>query len=149
MTEREARRDSGASLGQALAAEYAAIFGYGVIGAHLDRTGQDAARQAETAHRNRRDTLLLKLTAASASPPVAAAAYALPFPVTDRASALKLAYQLEDGSAKAWYGAISSTTGEDRALAANALIDCAVRATRWRRTAGVSPAILTFPGTQT
>jgi Domain of unknown function (DUF4439) len=135
------------ALGQALAAEYAAVYGYGIVGAHLDSAAQDAGRQAENAHRSRRDTLLLRLTAASAAPPAASAAYALPFPVTDRGSALKLAVELEDGTARAWHGALAATTGDDRSLAVNALVDCAVRATRWRRTAGITPTTLTFPGT--
>ncbi len=134
------------ALGQALAAEYAAIYGYDIIGPHLDKAGQDAAHQAETAHRARRDTLLLRLAAASASPPAADPAYALPFPITDRASALKLAVQLEDGAAGAWHAALSPTTGADRSLALAALVDCAVRATRWRRTAGITPATVVYPG---
>ncbi len=74
------------------------------------------------------------------------AAYALPYAVTDRTTALKLATDLEDGAARAWYAAIGVSTGEDRTLAANALIDCAVRATHWRRLAGAKPTTMTFPG---
>jgi hypothetical protein len=139
---------TGDELDAALAAEYAAIFGYDVVGAHLTGAEQDTARQAEDAHRTRRDQLLLKLTAASASPPVADPAYALPFPVTNRASALKLAAELEDGAARAWHGAIGATTGADRGFAANALIDCAVRATHWRIRSGAKPTTLTFPGAE-
>lgn len=136
------------ALDRALAAEYAAIFGYGVVGAHLSSAEQDAARQADAAHRARRDALLVKLTTASASPPASDPAYALPFAVTDRASALKLAVALEDGAARAWHGALGATTGADRQFVVNALVDCAVRATRWRVRAGVKPATLTFPGAQ-
>jgi hypothetical protein len=137
------------ALGRALAAEYAAIFGYGVAGAHLAGDDQITARQAESAHRARRDALLVRLTTSNAAPPPADPAYALPFPVTDRPSALKLATQLEDASARVWHAALAATTGDDRSMAANALVDCAVRATRWRRIAGVMPATLTFPGTAT
>lgn len=133
-------------LDAALAAEYAAIFGYGVVGAHLSGAELDAARQADAAHRTRRDQLLLKLAAASASPPVSDPAYTLPFPVTNRVSALKLAADLEDGAARAWHGAIGATTGADRSFAANALIDCAVRATHWRIRSGTKPATIAFPG---
>jgi hypothetical protein len=130
----------------ALAAEYAAIFGYGVLGAHLDKAGQDVAHDVEAVHRGRRDQLLIRIAAASSSPPGAAAGYALPFPVVDRASALKLAVELEEGTARAWRAALSASTGDDRAMALDALVDCAVRATRWRRTAGVAPAVVVFPG---
>jgi hypothetical protein len=134
-------------LGRALLAEYAAIYGYGVVGAHLNNANLDAAREAESAHRGRRDTLLLRLSRQNATPPAAPAAYALPFPVTDKGSALRLAVELEDGTARSWHDVLGVTTGDDRSLALNSLTDCAVRATRWRRSAGISPLTLTFPGT--
>jgi ferritin-like protein len=130
----------------ALSAEHACIFGYGVVGAHLDKAGQEAARQAETAHRNRRDALVIRIAAASASPPAAAAAYALPFPVTDRTSALRLAVAIEEGAGRAWRQVLPVTSGEERRFALGALVDCAVRAARWRIVAGISPAIVPFPG---
>jgi hypothetical protein len=136
------------ALNRALAAEDAAVFGYGVLGPHLNRTDVDAARSAEDAHRDLRDSLLIKLSGANASPVAADPAYALPFPVTDRTSALKLAAELEDGAAQAWHGALGPTIGADRSMAAQALIDCAVRATRWRVIAGVKPATQSFPGVQ-
>ena len=105
------------ALAEALAAEHAAIFGYGAVGARLDKAGQEAARQAETAHRNRRDALVVRIAAASATPPPAAPAYQLPFPVTNRASALRLAIALEEGAAQAWRRALPVTSGDDRRLA--------------------------------
>jgi hypothetical protein len=110
--------------GDALAAEHAAIFGYGVLGAHLDANSAAAtqARTGEAVHRDRRDALVARLTGAGATPVPAGAVYAVPFPVTDKASALHLAVLLE------------------------ALVDSAVRATAWRRIAGISPATVSFPG---
>ena len=61
--------------------------------------------------------------------------YELPFEVTDRASALKLAVQVEDGVAQAWRAVLPATDGADRSTPLSALIDAAVRATRWRRLA--------------
>jgi len=133
-------------LGTALVAEHAAIFGYGVAGAQLTGAPQDAARAAEAAHRARRDALLVLLAAASSSAPPAAPAYALPFPVTDPAAALRLAVHLEERTATVWQRALGTTTGEQRKLALDALTDCAVRAARWRRTAGVNPATVPLPG---
>lgn len=135
------------ALSTALAAEHAAIFGYGAVGARLDAAGQTAARQAEAAHRSRRDAVVVRIAAANATPPPAAPAYELPFPVTDRPSALKLAIALEEGAAHAWRQALAATSGDDRKLAVEALMDCAVRATRWRSTAGISPSTVPFPGT--
>jgi hypothetical protein len=134
------------SLAAALAAEHAAIFGYGVVGGHLDKAGQDAARQAEVAHRNRRDALLVRLVEANATPPAAAPAYTVAFPVIDRASALRLAIELEEGTARAWRQATGTTSGDERKMSLDALMDCAVRATRWRRMAGTNPATVPFPG---
>ena len=130
----------------ALRAEHAVIFGYGVVGAHLDAAAQSAARDAETAHRNRRDDLLLRLSKANASAPPAAAAYTLPFPIVDKDSAIKLAIALEEGTARAWRSAVAATTGDERKVALGALTDCAVRATQWKKTAGLSPVVVPFPG---
>ena len=134
------------ALALALKAEHAAVFGYGLVGAHLDPATQPAARDAELVHRNRRDALILRLTQEKATPPPASAAYATPFPVTDRDSALRLAVALETGAAAAWHQAIGGTTGDDRSMALNALIDGAVRATQWRVTAGITPTTVAFPG---
>jgi hypothetical protein len=130
-------------LSAALAAEEAAIYAYGVIGVHFDSDGdRTEARTAEQAHRQRRDYAVSKLPQVPASP----AGYELPFPVTDRASALKLAVQVEDGVAQAWRPVLPVTTDADRTTALAAMTDAAVRATRWRRLAAVTPVTLPFPG---
>ncbi|HEU4420926.1 MAG TPA: ferritin-like domain-containing protein [Pilimelia sp.] len=134
------------ALAAALAGEHAAIFAYGVIGARLDRGRVGDARAAEAAHRNRRDTALVRLAAAGATPPPAQPAYALPFPVPDQRAALRLAVQVEERTAALWRAALRETEGADRRLALDALTDCAVRATRWRRAAGVKPLTVAFPG---
>jgi hypothetical protein len=138
--------DGAAALGAALAAEHAAIFAYGPIGVRLTGAAADQARSAEAAHRARRDALVVTLTDAGATAPPAQPTYALPYPVTDPASALRLAVDVEDRTAALWRAALPATTGNDRESALVALIDCAVRATRWRRIAGVVPATVAFPG---
>jgi hypothetical protein len=134
------------ALATALDAEHAAIYAYGPIGVRLDTASAADARQAEAAHRTRRDALVLRLTALGSSPPPAAPSYTLPFPLTDRAAALRLATEIEERTAAVWRAALPRTTETDRATALAALTDCAVRATRWRRRAGVSPATVPFPG---
>jgi Domain of unknown function (DUF4439) len=135
-----------AALGAGLTAEHAAIFGYGIVGAHLAGELQNVARQVEAAHRDRRDTVALRIAAAGGTPEPAAAAYALPFPVTDAASAMKLAVALEEGAAGAWRKATGLTTGEERKLALEALMASAVQATHWRVAAGITPVTVPFPG---
>jgi hypothetical protein len=134
------------ALAAALDAEHAAIFAYGPIGVRLDSASVGDARGAEAEHRTRRDALVLRLTALGATPPPAAPSYALPYPVTDRAAALRLATEIEERTGAVWRAALPDTTDADRATALAALTDCAVRATRWRRRAGVSPATIPFPG---
>jgi len=136
-----------AQLAAALAAEEAAIYAYGVLGVKLTGDGdRDEARAAEAVHRGRRDVLVSRLSALKASTAPMPAGYALPFEVTDRASALKLAIHVEDGVAQAWRAVLPVTTGADRATGLNALIDAAVRATRWRRLGEVTPATMAWPG---
>ncbi|QDY07079.1 DUF4439 domain-containing protein [Micromonospora sp. HM134] len=139
----------GDALADALTAEYAAIYAYGPIGVHLTDADRRAARAAEAAHRSRRDALVLQLSSAGGTVPADQAGYALPFPVTDRAAALRLAVQVEERTGAFWRAALPVTTGADRTRALNALTDCAVRATRWRRSAGITPLTVPFPGSPT
>jgi hypothetical protein len=134
------------ALTAALAAEHAAIYAYGPIGVHLDGGAAEQARAAEAAHRSRRDSLVLLLTEKGGTVPAAAAAYALPFPVSDKASALRLAVEVEERTAAVWRAALPATEGAQRTTALNGLIDTAVRATRWRQASGVTPATVPFPG---
>jgi hypothetical protein len=90
--------------------------------------------------------LITRLSTLQASTAPAPAGYTLPFEVIDRESALKLAIQIEDGVAQAWRAALPVTTGTDRSTALNALVDAAVRATRWRRLGEVTPATMAWPG---
>lgn len=130
----------------ALQAEYAAIYAYGPIGVRLSDANERAARDAEAAHRARRDTLVMQLSTAGAEVPTGAAGYTLPYAVTDRATALKLAIEVEQRTAAFWRAVLPVTEGAQRTQALNALTDCAVRATRWRKAANVTPLTVTFPG---
>ena len=129
----------------ALEAEHAAIFGYGAVGAHA---GADVAlaQAAELAHRTRRDALIVRLTSKGVAAPSAQAVYALPFPVTDVASALELAETLEDRCTAIWRLALPDTTGDERKIALAAVIDCATRATGFRKARGTTPVTVPFPG---
>jgi hypothetical protein len=133
------------TLNDVLAGEHAAIYGYGVLGAHLTGPDLALAQQAEAAHRTRRDALLVRLASANPPPPAADPAYALPFPVTDQASALQLATGIEERTGDIWRAALGAVTGDDRHRGLDALTDCALRAARFRRAAGQSPGTVPLP----
>ncbi|KUL35759.1 ferritin-like domain-containing protein [Actinoplanes awajinensis] len=137
-------------LAGALAAEEAAIWAYGLIGVHLrEGSEQNQARAAEDEHRVRRGDLVDRLARLQASTAPTPAGYELPFPVEDRASALKLAVQIEDGVGQAWRVVLPVTENADRTEALAALTDAAVRATKWRKLAKITPLTLIFPGRPT
>ncbi|GIJ77074.1 protein of unknown function [Micromonospora phaseoli] len=133
-------------LAGALTAEYAAIWAYGPIGVRLSGAERKAAAEAEAAHRSRRDALVVQLSTGGGTVPPDRAGYALPFPVTDRASALRLAVEVEERTAAFWRAALPASTGAERDRALAALTEYAVRATRWRRSAGITPLTVPFPG---
>jgi hypothetical protein len=94
------------ALAAALEAEYAAIFGYGVVGAHLDDNGMASPARPRAAHRDRRDAVSLRIIAASASRHRPGRRTPSRYPVADGPSALKLAVALEEGAAGAWRQAL-------------------------------------------
>ncbi|MDT0321060.1 ferritin-like domain-containing protein [Streptomyces millisiae] len=116
----------------ALAAEHAAVYGYGVVGARIaeDRAGE--ADEAYTAHRARRDALHRAVRDLGGTPVASAAAYELPFEVADGEAAVRLAAELESRLAGAYAELVRAAEGEARRDAAAALSEAAVRAARWR-----------------
>lgn len=131
----------------ALAAEHAAVYAYGVIGAHLDGSELALAHEADLAHREARDTVADLISDAGATPDPAAAAYRLPKPVTDRAGALALAVEIETKVAAVWRATLAAVPDADRATALDALIQTAVRAAEWRAAANPSASpTVTWPG---
>jgi hypothetical protein len=123
-----------------LAAEYAAVYGYGVVGARVDASHAARARSGYAAHLAARDAMRRAVRALGVEPVAADAAYALPFPVTGSPTAVRLAAVLEDRVADAYADLVRAASGGLRADAAAALRAAAVRAVRWR---GTGPA---FPG---
>ncbi|MFJ8195076.1 ferritin-like domain-containing protein [Streptomyces sp. NPDC096094] len=128
------------ALQAALAAEHAAVYGYGVVGGRIGEARRTEARTAYDAHRARRDALARRVRDLGGRPVAAAAGYALPFSVPDSAAAVRLAAELEERVAGVYSDLVRAAEGERRATAAGALREAAVRAVRWR---GGSVA---FPG---
>jgi hypothetical protein len=130
------------ALQAALAAEDAAIFGYGVAGAHLSGSSQSAAAQDWTRHNKTRDTLAAMISALGATAVAALPFYQLPFAVHDAASASALAAYLEDGVTRAYLGVVAVSDRQLRTFGALAMQVSAQRAAFWR---GGTQA---FPGMQ-
>ena len=128
------------ALQAALAAEHAAVYGYGVAGAHLGGARRRAATRDWTAHQAARDTLAAMITALGGQPVQAATAYRLPFPVHTRSAAVMLAAYLEDRVAAAYLGLVALPDAGLRVFGARAVRSAALRAVGWRRRS------LAFPG---
>ncbi|APU42456.1 MULTISPECIES: DUF4439 domain-containing protein [unclassified Streptomyces] len=124
----------------ALAAEHAAAYGYGVIGARTAGARAAEAREAYGGHLGRRDALARTVRELGGAPRPSEAAYTLPFEVRGPADAERLAAVIEDRVAGAYSDLVRAAEGPLRREAADALSAAAVRAARWR---GVGVA---FPG---
>ncbi|MDK1475155.1 ferritin-like domain-containing protein [Streptomyces sp. 549] len=120
-----------AAVQAALAAEHAAVYGYGVVGGRIGEERRAEARQAWDAHRARRDKLQRVVRELDGTPEPAPAGYTLPFAVPDAESAALLAAELEDRVAAVYADLVRSTQGARRREAAGALREAAVRSARW------------------
>lgn len=134
----------------ALAAEHAAIWSYGLASAYLPPDANDAVTAAGTAHRTRRDATVAALAGSGVGPVPAAAAYRPPRPVTDAASAASLLVVAEEDVAAAWRAACERTEADTgrplRTLGIDGVVTSAQAAVTWRRLAGTTPVVATFPG---
>lgn len=135
------------SLLDALRAEYAAIYAYGLIAAYASRERTRLVAEYSAAHRARRDTTFDLLKAAGVTPPPPDAAYTTPFPVNDPIPAANLAVTVESDTAVAWR-AVVERAGDPalRGAGIDALTECAVRLATWQTILGVNPPTNAFPG---
>ncbi len=130
-----------AALQGALAAEHAAVYGYGVAGAMLAGPGQSDARADWTAHQVARDNLVTMLSRLGATPVAASPAYQLPFPVTTPQSAAKLAAALEEGVTRAYLALVAVSNPTLRTFAAQSMQTAANRALAWSGTTTAFPGM--------
>lgn len=138
---REAKDRELRALQAALAAEHAAVYGYGVVGGRIGEKRRTEARTAYDAHRARRDALVREVRDAGGEPVAAAAGYALPFPVPDAAAAVRLAAELENRVAGVYADLVRDSGGERRRGAAEAMREAAVRSVRWNRESVAFPGL--------
>jgi hypothetical protein len=128
-----------------LAAEHAAVYAYGVLGARLDDRTRTSALAAYDAHRSRRDALVSRLRARRLPTPGPAPSYDVAVP--DRAAALALAVRVETELGVRWRDLVAATDDPAlRQLGVQGLQDSAVRAAQWRQTAGITPVTQALPG---
>jgi hypothetical protein len=132
--------DTTGALQAALAAEHAAVYGYGVAGAYLTGSGRATATTDWLAHQVTRDTLEAMLRSRGAQPVAAADGYQLPVAVRTPAEAAQLAVILEDRVAAAYLGLVALTGTAIRRFGAEQLRASALRAAAWRG------ATVAFPG---
>jgi hypothetical protein len=132
-----------AALQDALAAEQAASYGYGIVGAHLPQ-GSATQRDATTdwvAHLRAGDQLTQLISARGGTPAPAAVAYQLPFPVSAAGQARALAATLEDRVAQAYLGLVALTETSLRSFGAQQLRAAALRAEAWRGSTQAFPGL--------
>lgn len=136
-----------AALYDAVGAEHAAIYGYGIVSSRVMPDSNDLVSRALAQHRDRRETAIGMLKERSIDAPVPAAGYQLPFAVTGPIGAAKLAVRMESDCAVAWRAVMEQSDSEqDRAFALTGLTQCAQMAARWRQVLGAWPVTEAFPG---
>jgi hypothetical protein len=139
--------DTVTALQQALATEHAALWLYGTASAFVTGSSETEIIAGMGAVQNLRDATEQRLAAAGATPTPAQPAYLVPTRVTNQTSALTALALAESDATVAWRFVLEHTDDAGtRSVALAALIDSAVRQTRWRRLAGESPASVAMPG---
>ena len=134
------------ALQDALAAEHAAVYVFGVLGAQTSEFEQstlfDNLLTAYEQHRSARDELVARIQELGVRPVAAAPAYELPNGVSTPAQVVRAALVTERRVTQTYGTLVAQTVGDDRSRAVDALGESAVRQLRFRG----RPE--NFPGTQ-
>lgn len=130
----------------ALAAEHAAIWAYGLLGAAATDPLRSEISAALQQHRTRRDAVEGTLLAAGQQPVASESAYQLTRP-PDPAAIAESAESIETHVAAAWRYVLGETDAEDiRELAGANLTAAAVQGVRWQQLGGGPITVPAFPG---
>lgn len=117
---------------QTLAAEHAAVYVLGLVGARVSVSEQPAlaeqVRTAYTIHRGRRDQLVAMLRQAGADPRAAEVSYDPATPARTVDQLRRAARVVEERSAAAYADMVAGTSRANRQWSLDALEDAAVRA---------------------
>lgn len=115
-----------------LAAEHAAVYVLGLVGARVSAAAQPALAQqvaaAYTTHRGRRDQLVAMLRQEGADPVAAEVSYDPATPATTVEQLRSAARVVEERSAAAYADMVAGTSRANRQWSLDALEDAAVRA---------------------
>jgi hypothetical protein len=136
-----------AALQACLAAEHAAVYGYGVLAAVIHETAPHSlvdrqATAAFRAHRRQRDDLIGRLTSLKTVPVAASAGYRLPLAVRGVTDAVRFARLIETRCSATYASAVAQSVESVREYVARHLADAAIAAFEW----GAHPTA--FPGTR-
>lgn len=129
-----------AALQRALSAEHAAVYGYGVVGAHLTGSRRASAAADWVAHQRARDRIEAMVRSRGGQPTAAAADYRLPVTVRAPAQAVALAVIIEDRTTTTYLGLVAVASPQLRQFAGMQVRACALRAASWRG------STVAFPG---
>lgn len=136
------------ALRNALQAEHAALWTYGLATAFVDAERISSAVQEATAqHERLRDSAARTLRTTGQTPPPARPAYDVGSRPTDEDSMIRVLVTAESDCQVGWRSVLD--TAEDRAvrgLALDGLTTATTRATRWRITIDDQPAATPLPG---
>ncbi|MDP9845844.1 ferritin-like domain-containing protein [Streptosporangium lutulentum] len=131
---------TGQELDTALAAEHAAVYAYGVIGARTTGNLRAVVTAAFNAHRARRDQLRTLIISGGGTPAEPTATYDLPVIPSTAAQAVELAVLVERGVTGAYLELTASADATVRRMAALAMQESVTRSY------GLRPEIVAFPG---
>lgn len=114
-----------------LAAEHAAVFVHGALGARTSASGHPGLLRAISAayatHRERRGRLTARLRELGEEPVASEPGYRLPDDLTNPAAVRRRALGLERDCAATYAHLVATATDDDRALGVSWLVDTAVR----------------------
>ncbi|MDA0637616.1 ferritin-like domain-containing protein [Nonomuraea sp. MCN248] len=119
-------------LRKALAAEHAAVFAYGVLGARTSGSLRDRLTRAFAAHRDRRDELRRLITARGGRPAEPQPSYALPSIPSSGPAAARLAAHVETGLTASYLELVAATDAALRRYAAVAVQEAVTRGHSFR-----------------
>lgn len=123
--------DEVAALQSMLAAEHAALWLYGLLGARTSASENAALYRTFSlgyaAHQTQRDQLVVMIAASGASPVAAAASYRPPSPLASTIDLQQAGHEVEERCSATYAAAVAPTLGEQRSWAIDALAAAALR----------------------